>query len=66
MSIAPYKHHLEKIGDFDEGPYKHHFQNWQFDVSLLENFGKRCFFTVFSKIFESSPIGARLLFVANS
>ena len=51
---APYKKHLGKIGDFDGGPYKKHFQNWQFDVSLLENFQKRCiFFAIFSKIFEN-------------
>ena len=36
-------------------PYKRHFQNWQFDVSLLENFGKKVylfhhFFQNFSKI----------------
>ena len=29
ISPCPYKHHLDKIGDFDGGPYKHHFQNWQ-------------------------------------
>ena len=33
-----YKKQLGKIGNFDESPYKNHFQNWQFDVSLLENF----------------------------
>ena len=22
----------ENIGDFDEAPYKHHLQNWQFDL----------------------------------
>ena len=50
-----YKHHLEKTGDFEGGLYKHHFQNRQFDVSLLENFGKKGlyfyhFFKIFSKI----------------
>ena len=46
-----YKHHLEIIGDFDGGPYKHHFQNWQFDVSLLETFRKKSvsFFTFWEK-----------------
>ena len=29
------------INCFYRGPYKHHFQNWQFDVSLLGNFGKK-------------------------
>ena len=33
-----YKHHLEKLGGFDGGPYKHRFQNWQFDVSQIEKF----------------------------
>ena len=37
---APCKKHSGKIGDFDGGPYKKHFQNWQFDVSLLENVSK--------------------------
>ena len=37
-----YKHQLEKIGDFYGGPYKQHFKNRKFDVSLLENFGKTC------------------------
>ena len=27
ISNAPYKDDLEKIGDFDGGFYKHHFQN---------------------------------------
>ena len=30
------EHHLENIGDSYRGPYKHHYQNWQFDVSLFE------------------------------
>ena len=38
ISTAPYKHQLEKL-DFDRGPYKHHLQNGQFYVFLLENFG---------------------------
>ena len=49
-----YKHHLEKTGNFEGGPYKQHFQNRQFDVSLLENFGKKVYiFTIFSKIFDN-------------
>ena len=28
---APYKKHLGKIGDFDGGLFKKHFQNWQFE-----------------------------------
>ena len=40
---APYRKHLGKIGDFDGGLYKKHFQNWQFDVSLLENFQKKVY-----------------------
>ena len=51
ISTAAYKHHLEQIGDFNGGPYKHHLQNWQFDVSLLENFGKKVY--LFSNIFEN-------------
>ena len=40
ISNAPFKQHFEKIGDFDGGPYKQNFQNWQFDVSLLKNVSK--------------------------
>ena len=57
MRNAPYKKHLGKIGDFDGGPYKTHFQNCQFDVSLLENFQKKVhhhFFKNFRKIFQNS------------
>ena len=43
QGTAPYKHHLDKIGDFNGGLYKYHFQNWQFDASLLENFGKKVY-----------------------
>ena len=35
---------FENIGDFDGGSYKNHFQNWQFDVSLLKNFRKKVYF----------------------
>ena len=52
INTGAYKKHLGKIGDFDGGPYKKHFQNWQFDVSLLENFRKKVYlFHHFFKIF---------------
>ena len=35
---------FNKIGNFDGCSYKHHFKNWQFDVSLFENFGKKGYF----------------------
>ena len=55
ISTAPYKHHLEKIGDFDGGPYESHFQNWQFDVSLLEFFLKKVYlFNHFFKKFRKN------------
>ena len=65
---APYKKHLGKIGDFDGGPYKKQFQNWQFDVSLLENFRKkvylfRHFFKNFRKFFQNLPIGGHDFFL---
>ena len=52
---APYKKHFGKIGDFDGGSYKKHFQNWQFDASLLENVRK--------KIFQNSPIRGNEFFL---
>ena len=40
------------LGKLIYRPYKHHFQNWQFDVSLLDHFRKRCiYFTFFPKFF---------------
>ena len=41
---------MEKVDDFDGGPYKKHFQNWQFDVSLLENIRKKVY--LFRKFFH--------------
>ena len=68
ISNAPYKQHLGKIGDFNGGPYKQQFQNWQFDVSLLENFRKkvylfRQFFKKFRKILQNLPIGGHDFFL---
>ena len=47
-------------GPIRNAPYKKHFQNWQFDVSLLENFGKNVylvqyFFKNFRKFFQNLP-----------
>ena len=54
-------HHFGKIGDFDGGPYKHHFQNWEFDVSLLRIFGKKVYlFHHLKKIEKFSKINYSL------
>ena len=43
ISTAPYEHHLKKIGDFDESPYKNHFQNLAIRCISFEKIWKTFF-----------------------
>ena len=65
---APYKKHFRKIRDFDGGRYKKHVQNWQFDVSLFENFRRKVylfhhFLKNFRNFFQNSPIEGHEFFL---